>query len=462
MEEMARRVLEMIDRAVDTIGGWVRGGAEDVRFLEPATWSPGFWALVGALAVLVALAAFRRRSREPMTVRPPEILVTRGELVPDAGAGRGGGGTLTMTVSNLSRYPVQVLEVAVRTGGAREFGVTEVSALVPAMGEVDVETRLPVGRLDDGVLDVFAYAAATRVKTYRHRAELVWEPWAKRFKVAPLEQRIVPARTLPSTRSDAVRLAEDLVPPEGVWAASPYVPRAERPAGGRSGVPEREPRAQAVGAARRPHDDLRDDRREAEFGDDSDARDAGGSAATGPATLFALLESRSDDARHGRRTHAGGASGPKEQPVRATSGSSPAPTPASTPSESVALHDLLVTDVEIAPPRAPRPHVARGAGATDRRPAAGSPNGPAERPEGAGRATPAAPVNAAPVDAAPVNAAPKDRPPEGERRRVVQVETVDRGDSVGSSAGRPRDPADEGLAPRRERSLTPLEFPDEF
>jgi hypothetical protein len=379
MQETVRRVLEMIDRAVGTIGSWFLAGAGELRILEPATWSPGFWALLGALGVLLLLAVLRRRSREPMAVRTPEMLVTRGELVPDAGTGarRGGGGTLTMTVSNLSRYPVQILEVAARTGGDRQFGVTEVSALVPAMGEVDVETRLPVGRLDDGVLDVYAYAAATRVKTYRHRAELIWEPWAKRFKVAPLEQRIVPTKSLASTRHDALRLPEDLEPAHGIWASppaptrtSPAVvapPRPAPPVAGeaastRSGADRRAfgeseaeddgfelvtdddtPRVTRSGPSRR-HDDVG---AAAERAPDRSAPAAeGGEApapAPGPAELFALLGDRPPPRANTARPRRPAAEPAAERDVVVDAPIAPPPTPA----EVLALHELLVTDSEV-------------------------------------------------------------------------------------------------------------------
>jgi len=204
VETALRRMGEMIEATTVAVGDWFAASGA-IEPLEPGTWPLGLWLLLVAFVVLLIVATLRRRSRGPLDVRPPEILVTQGELVPEARLGRLGSGLLTMTVSNLGRYPVQLLEAANRSGGGR-FGVAEVVVLVPAMGEVDVEVHLPVGKLEDGVLDVYCYAAATRNKTWRHRAELVWEPWAKRFKVAPLEQQVEPTKALASARRDVVRM----------------------------------------------------------------------------------------------------------------------------------------------------------------------------------------------------------------------------------------------------------------
>jgi hypothetical protein len=204
VETALRRMGEMIEATTVAVRDWFAAGGA-IEPLDPGTWPLGLWLLLVAFVALLFAASLRRRARGPLDVRPPEILVTQGELVPEARLGRLGSGHLTMTVSNLGRYPVQLLEAANRSGGGR-FGVAEVVVLVPAMGEVDVEVHLPVGKLEDGVLDLYCYAAATRTKTWRHRAELVWEPWAKRFKVAPLEQQIEPAKVLASARRDVVRM----------------------------------------------------------------------------------------------------------------------------------------------------------------------------------------------------------------------------------------------------------------
>ncbi len=182
-----------------------------------ASWPPelGPWLL--ALVVLLLLAALRRRRPPPLEVRPPQLLITQGEVQPDAGPpssprrrrrpgdpGAAAAGHLTMTLSNLSRYPVQVLEVALRQESRGAPRVAELEAVVPPLGALELAARVPLGLSGDGWLDVYCYAAAPRQKLHRHRAELVWEPWVSRFKVAPMEQATAAAKRLASDERSAV------------------------------------------------------------------------------------------------------------------------------------------------------------------------------------------------------------------------------------------------------------------
>jgi hypothetical protein len=248
VETTLRRIGDTLGALVDALtSAWAAGA------WRPETWPPTMWILLGALVVLILLAAVRRRRPPPLEVRPPQLLITQGEIIPDTPADaaprrrrRGidpsaaAAGSLTMTVSNLSRYPVQLLEVAVREESRGAPRVAEVDAVVPAMGSVDVAVRVPLALRGDGWIDVYCYAAAPRHKVHRHRAELVWEPWAARFKVAPMEQVASPVRQLASEdRKARFELAEPPapevvrqdVPPA---AAAPVVDRVAR--GGDRGV----------------------------------------------------------------------------------------------------------------------------------------------------------------------------------------------------------------------------------
>ena len=221
METALRRMAETFGAFTDAAAAWFATGA-----WRPETWPTATWLLVAAFVVLSWLLAWRRRAPRGLDVRPPQLLVTSGEIVPDGSgdpmpraSGRrrmrstpevhGAAGTYAMTVSNLSRYPVQLLEVALRDGRRGAPRVADVDAVVPAMGSVSVSGRIALGLRGDGWLDLYCYAAAPRVKMHRHRVEVVWEPWAARFKAAPLEQVSVPARRLASDERDARFLEEE-------------------------------------------------------------------------------------------------------------------------------------------------------------------------------------------------------------------------------------------------------------
>ena len=236
METALRRIADMLEAFFEAASAWFATGA-----WRPETWPGITWVLVAALVVLTWLLAWRRRAPRTLDVRPPQLLVTSGEVVPDGTdepgvrpSGRrrrrlepvahAAAGAYAMTVSNLSRYPVQLLEVALRDGRRGAARVATLDAIVPAMGSVSVSGRIPLGLRGDGWLDLYCYAAAPRVKTHRHRVELVWEPWAARFKAAPLEQVSVPARRLASDEPDAWFLeddAPDLAEPAVAVAGAP-------------------------------------------------------------------------------------------------------------------------------------------------------------------------------------------------------------------------------------------------
>ena len=231
METTVRRILDTVAAFNDAAWAWW----SDVS--AQGSWPPSLGPWLLALVVLLLLAALRRRRPPPLEVRPPQLLITQGEVVPDAapqasarrrrragdpGAARAG--RLTMTVSNLSRYPVQVLEVALRQESRGAPRVAELEAVVPALGALEVEARVPLGLASDGWLDVYCYAAAPRHKLHRHRAELVWEPWVSRFKVAPMEQVTAPAKRLASDEGKALF---DLPEPPVAVRVGPMSPAAQ-------------------------------------------------------------------------------------------------------------------------------------------------------------------------------------------------------------------------------------------
>ncbi len=270
METALRRMAAMVESFADAFVAWL--GTDGAR---PQNWPVLTWVLIGAALLLLWWLA-RRRRPTPLDVRPPQLLVTNGEVVPHGSpepTPRGRRrpvepsslavtGSLVMTVSNLSRYPVQLLEVALRENRRGAPDVADVNAIVPAMGSVSVEAVVPLSLRGDGWLDVYSYATVPRTKTHRHRVELVWEPWAARFKVAPLDQAVTPTRRLAgdepnarfldavvapapaSTRASAVRAAPADAVVEDAPARHAATPRAvEVPASGAPAATDRRPPA---------------------------------------------------------------------------------------------------------------------------------------------------------------------------------------------------------------------------
>jgi MYXO-CTERM domain-containing protein len=241
LETTVRRILDTAGAFGEAAWAWWSDLAAE------ASWPPALGPWLLALIALLLLAALRRRRPPPLEVRPPQLLITQGEVLPEAGPqgpvrrrrrpgdpGAAAAGRLKMTLSNLSRYPVQVLEVALRQESRGAPRVAELEAVVPPLGALELEVRVPLGLAGDGWLDVYCYAAAPRQKLHRHRAELVWEPWVSRFKVAPMEQATAAAKRLASDERSALFELPD--PPAEAAVAAPARERAAPP-------PAREPAA---------------------------------------------------------------------------------------------------------------------------------------------------------------------------------------------------------------------------
>ena len=223
-----RRILESAAAFGEAAWSWWRDLATE------ASWPPALGPWLLALFALLLLAALRRRRPPPLEVRPPQLLITQGEVLPEAepqssprrrrragDPGAAATGRLTMTLSNLSRYPVQVLEVALRQESRGAARVAELEAVVPPLGAAELDVRVPLGLSGDGWLDVYCYAAAPRQKLHRHRAELVWEPWMSRFKVAPMEQATAAAKRLASDERNATFELPDAPAEAAVAVATP-------------------------------------------------------------------------------------------------------------------------------------------------------------------------------------------------------------------------------------------------
>lgn len=191
-----RRVLDMMASALAaTWDALVALNGNDL--IGPVV---GVLLLLAALVVLVSLIP---RRGERLSQRP-DVLISKGEI-----SFREGDGALvlSLTVSNLNLYPLQLLELSVNLDDLPAPLTTEVAALVAPQGTVELTAELEDARGDEGTLELYLYTTETRRKTHRLVAKFLWEPWNGRYKISQLGQKVIPVRALASTRHHRRQLA---------------------------------------------------------------------------------------------------------------------------------------------------------------------------------------------------------------------------------------------------------------
>lgn len=172
--------------------------------LAPLGLAPVQW-LLAALALLfvvllLALLLRRRASRESRT---PQLLISRGEISQPENSSLQ---RLSLKVSNLNDYPVQLLELALKTELMPHPLPIEAVELLPPHQAVELEAELPsdiVG--DQGLIYAYLHLPGPKRAVLRLQGHFGWEPWNKRYKVSPLRQTLRPVRDLSSGQYDALR-----------------------------------------------------------------------------------------------------------------------------------------------------------------------------------------------------------------------------------------------------------------
>lgn len=177
---------------------------------DPRSWPLLVWVLLALLVLALLLVLSVRRRRRSAVRALPEMMISHGEIVlvdepPDAqqvaydmAAPAQASHRLSLTLSNLNPWPVQLLELAVRTRGLRQPVVAEAGSVVPPNGAVDVVADLFDLPGDVGVVELFLYSNRGGKRTYKLSAPLEWEPWDKRFRIRALSSRVTPVGTLAS------------------------------------------------------------------------------------------------------------------------------------------------------------------------------------------------------------------------------------------------------------------------
>lgn len=192
--------------------------------LDPATWGRDVYlVLAGLLLLLVLLIAWRWRRRKRAS--GPQFLLTNGVVAlvgEHAAAAEADGGPrrpahlvappaadmqLRVTFNNLNPYPVQLLEVALTTGGGRLPVVADASAVVPPNGAVDVVADVSDLPGERGTLQVFVFVTKGARRNLRVTVPIEWEPWNLRYRVKATQQRVEAARGTASEQVTRVQRA---------------------------------------------------------------------------------------------------------------------------------------------------------------------------------------------------------------------------------------------------------------
>ncbi len=185
--------------------------------LDPSTWSRQVYLIAaGVLLLVVLLLVVRWRGRS--RAQGPQFLLTNGQVVlltDEDSAAPASGGTrqpafliapenrpfqLRVTFNNLNPYPVQLLEIALRTGSGRLPVVAEASAVVPPNGAVDVVADVHDLPGERGTLQAYVFATKARPQNLRVSVPLEWEPWNLRYRVKATRQRVEPSLGVASER----------------------------------------------------------------------------------------------------------------------------------------------------------------------------------------------------------------------------------------------------------------------
>lgn len=207
-----QRVLEMMRDAL----------AMTWEAASPYLASVPAWAWAAIVSGALALTALRVLRPPRTSSTEPKLMLSRAELTPLGEAG--GGYRLVAAFSNLHHEPIQLLRIAA-AGADRQQAVVESTALVTARRAVELEADLDIGGGGRGRLDLYVYVPSSSARAWRLRVPLIWEPWSRRYKATPLQQRLTPVSRLPEP------------PPRGRSAPADTPPEPVRD-GARMGFPD--------------------------------------------------------------------------------------------------------------------------------------------------------------------------------------------------------------------------------
>ena len=182
--------------------------------LDPLLWG---MIAVGLLVLLLLVMLLRGRRPEESAPSKPELLVSLGEIrvlddyvEKNEEDNRGGlmrpvSHALRMTVSNLNTYPVQLLEVALKTPEMDAPITLETAQIIAPEASVMLKETLPQFSGEEGKLTLYFYLSGSGKRYVSLSATFEFEPWDARYKVSPLGQTLTPFRQLASDHVSRLR-----------------------------------------------------------------------------------------------------------------------------------------------------------------------------------------------------------------------------------------------------------------
>jgi hypothetical protein len=228
LESFVTILVTLFTRAINALAS---GYTTILNYLNSVTMSTMIW-LLTAFVVLLLILVWRRWRPNPRLLRrsQPELLISKGEIVQVESSTIQ---TLHVKVSNLSDFPVQLLEFAIKTDLMTTPITVEAVEVLGAHEAVELEATMPVNVVGEkGDLKLYAYVTQPRKKVYVLTSEFVFEPWNGRHKVSPLGQRIRPIRRLASSQLERLR--------KKAWLEQ-YAPKGRLETPARHDVPLHEP-----------------------------------------------------------------------------------------------------------------------------------------------------------------------------------------------------------------------------
>jgi hypothetical protein len=205
MEQLLESLFTMMVSVFTTVSSAVVYAYNAIlTYLNSGNVSKMIWLLI-VFALLVVVLLWRKWRPNLRLLRRdyPELLVSKGEIVQVQSSTIQ---TLHVKVSNLSDFPVQLLEFAIKTDLMHTPITVEAIEVLGSHEAIELEATMPVNVVGEkGDLKLYAYVTQPRKKVYVLRSEFVFEPWNGRHKVSPLGQTIRPIRRLASSQLERLR-----------------------------------------------------------------------------------------------------------------------------------------------------------------------------------------------------------------------------------------------------------------